>query len=93
MSEQLFLDGLHYPKSREVELDGEIRSIHFDSLPVRFVVDVLVSAAEGGRGAHGGEEVQILGRRRSEIDESAKPMLLMELLPMIGPCTLAFFST
>ena len=28
MPEQLFLDGLHYSRGREVELDGEIQSIH-----------------------------------------------------------------
>jgi len=74
MAEQLILDGFNYTGTREVKLDGEIRSIHFCCLAVRFVVDVLVSATEGGRGARCGQEVQIFGRRRRKIDEPTKRM-------------------
>jgi len=69
----LVLDSSHYTRTNEVELDGEIRSIHFDCLAVRFVVDVLVSTTNGGRGACCGQEVQIFGRRRRKIDEPTKP--------------------
>jgi len=74
---QLVLDGSHQTGTREVELDGEIRSIHFDRLAVGFVVYVLVSATKGGGIARCDEEVQILGRRRGEIDEPTKPVSLM----------------
>ena len=74
MPEQLVFDSLHYPGTYEVELDGEIRSIHFNGLAVRFVVDILVPATKGGGGACCGEKVQILGRRRHEIYESARLM-------------------
>jgi len=39
---------------------------------------VLVSATEGGGIARCGEEVQIFGRRRREIDEPTKPISLTE---------------
>jgi len=72
--EQLVLDGSHQAGTDEVELDDEIRSIHFDRLAVRFVVNVLFSAAKGGGLARCGEVVEIFGSHRGEIDESKKPL-------------------
>jgi len=72
MKEQLVLDGFQQARTHKIELDSEIRGIDFDCLAVRFVVDVLVSATEGGGGARCGQEVQIFGRRRRKIDEPSK---------------------
>ena len=40
-------------------------------------MDILVSAAESGGIARCGQEFQIFGRRRREVDESAKPISQM----------------
>ena len=71
-SKQLAFDGLYQAGTYEVKLDGEVRSIHFDRLAIRFIVHVFVSATEGGGVASCEEEVQILGRRRGELDESGE---------------------
>jgi len=75
---QLILDCSHQTGTCEIELDGEVRSIHFDRLAVRFVANALVPATERGRIARCGEEVQISGRRRGKIHESAKTRSLIE---------------
>lgn len=76
--EQLVLNDSHQTGTCEVELEGEIRSVHFNSLAVRFVVDVLISATKGSGIARCDEEVEILGCRRGEIDESRTAMSFME---------------
>ena len=84
MTEQLVLDSPHNARTREVELDGKIRSIHFDRLAVGFIVDVLFAATEGGRGARSGQEVQIFGRRGRKIDEPTKPTSPTEAIAQEG---------
>ena len=54
---QLVLDSSHQTRTVEVELDGEVRSIHLDCLAVRFVMDVFVPATERGGITRCGEEV------------------------------------
>jgi len=66
------LDDSHQIRTRDVGVDDEIRGIHFECLAVGLVVDVLVSATKCGRIACRKEEVQVLGRCGSEIDESKK---------------------
>jgi len=77
--EQLVFDGPHQARTYEVELEGEIRSIHLGRLAVRFVINVLVSTAKGSGIARFEEGVQILGCCRGEIDESRKTISLMEV--------------
>jgi len=55
--EQLVLDRPHQARTRKVELDDEIGSIHLDGLAVRFVMDVLIPATECGGIARCGEGV------------------------------------
>jgi hypothetical protein len=81
---QPIFDGSHQARTSEVELDDEIRGIHFERLAVRFVVDVLVSATKGSGVACRQEEVQILRRCRGEIDEPKKTMSLTTPLRATG---------
>ena len=55
--EQLVLNCPHQARTRKVELDDEIGSIHLDGLAVRFVMDVLIPATECGGIARCGEGV------------------------------------
>lgn len=58
---QLALDGSNQVRTCEVKVNGEIGGIHFDSLAISFVVDVLIPTAKRSGIACCGEEVQILG--------------------------------
>ena len=55
--EQLVLNCPNQTRSYEVELHGEVRSIHFECLAIRFVVYILISATKHGGIARCGEEV------------------------------------
>jgi len=77
---QLVLYGPYQARTCEVELDGKIRSIHFEGFAVRFVVDVLASTTERRGIARCDEEFQIFGRRRGEIDEPVEQRSTTEAL-------------
>ena len=82
--EQLVLKGFQYAGTHEIELDGEVRSTHFDRLPVRFVMDLLASATEGDGIACCGKQFQMFGCRGRKVDEPMRQMLQMEALAQDG---------
>jgi len=67
-----------YARTHEVELDGGSEASILTPPPVRLVMDVLASAAEGGGIARHGEEFQMFGGRGCTIDEPTKPVSPME---------------